>query len=146
MIGAPQSLIAEGIAGLAIEMVVDDQDAYAAELFAEFGIDYDADTGREIREARRPLERVMGNAALLVHEDGVSHEDAQAYIERWALASSERAAHNVSFITHPVWRSYVTTYADGYDLCRAWVAGDPARFRRLLTEQLTPAELSSRAA
>ncbi|HEV2902530.1 MAG TPA: hypothetical protein VGW30_04640 [Gaiellaceae bacterium] len=141
MIGTPSSLIAEGIAGLAIEMVVDDQDSFAAEVFGEFGIDYDTDTGRAIRAARRPFERVMGNAALLVHEDGVSPEKAKEYIKRWGLVSEDRARHNVEFITHPVWRSYVTTYADGYHVCREWVNGDRARFRRLLTEQLTPADL-----
>jgi len=52
MIGAPQSLIAEGIAGLAIDMVVEDHDGFAAEVLGEFGIDYDADAGRRIREAR----------------------------------------------------------------------------------------------
>jgi hypothetical protein len=45
-----------------------------------------------------------------------------------------------------VWRSYVTTYADGYYLCRDWVDGDRDRFKRLLTEQLTPADLSQPAA
>jgi hypothetical protein len=35
----------------------------------------------------------------------------------------------------------VTTYADGYEVCRAFVDGEPARFRRLLTEQLSPADL-----
>lgn len=142
MIGAPQSLIAEGIAGLAVEMVLDDQDGFAAEVFREFGIEYDANTGRAIRRARRPLERVMGNAALLVHEDGASAEEAREYLRRWGLVSERRARHNVEFITHPVWRSYVTTYADGYYLCRDWVDGDRARFRRLLTEQLIPADLA----
>jgi hypothetical protein len=46
------------------------------------------------------------------------------------------------FATDPVWRAYGTTYTDGYRLCRDWVGGDPERFKRLLTEQLTPAELS----
>ena len=41
-----------------------------------------------------------------------------------------------------MWRSYVTTYEDGYEVCRTWVSGDPALFKRLLTEQLTPADLS----
>ena len=41
---------------------------------------------------------------------------------RWALTSRKRAEQGVRFITDPVWRSYVTTYTDGYDLCR--------RFRR----------------
>ena len=141
MIGTPSSLIAEGIASLAVEMVVDDQDTFAAELFGEFGIDYDPDAGRAIREARKPFDRVMGNAALLVHEDGASPEEAKSYIQRWGLVSDRRAQHNVEFITHPVWRSYVTTYADGYYRCRDWVGDDPARFKRLLTEQLTPADL-----
>jgi hypothetical protein len=141
MIGAPQSLIAEGIAGLAIDMVVEDHDGFAAEVLGEFGIDYDADAGRRIREARGPLERVVPNAALLLHEDGISPDEAQAYIQRWGLVSEKRATHNVSFITHPVWRSYITTYADGDRLCREWVTDDPERFKRLLTEQLTPADL-----
>jgi hypothetical protein len=40
-----------------------------------------------------------------------------------------------------MWRSYASTYQDGYDLCNRFVAGDTGRFKRLLTEQLTPAEL-----
>ena len=146
MIGAPQSLIAEGLAGLAIDMVVEDHDGYAAEVLGALGIDYDADAGRRIREAREPLERVVPNAALLLHEDGASTDEAQAYIERWGLVSEKRARHNVEFITHPVWRSYVSTYADGHYLCRDWVQGDPARFKRLLTEQLTPTDLRTPAA
>jgi hypothetical protein len=146
MIGAPQSLIAEGIAGLAIDMVVDDHDAFAAEVLGEHDIAYDAEAGRRIRQARAPLERVVGNAAQLLHEDGASSEEAQAYIQRWGLVSEKRAKHNVEFVTHPVWRSYITTYADGDELCRNWVDGDPARFKRLLTEQLTPADLRMPAA
>ena len=60
---------------------------------------------------------------------------------RWGLTSRRRADHLIRFIDDPVWRSYVTTYTDGYDLCRDFVDGDPARFKRLLTEQLTPADL-----
>jgi hypothetical protein len=142
MIGTPQSMIAEGIAGLGIELLVDDQDALAAQIFGSFGIEYDAVTGSEIREARRPLDRVFGNAALLLHEDGASKDEAREYIQRWGLVSEERALHNVEFATHPIWRSYVTTYADGYYLCRDWVNGDPGRFKRLLTERLTPADLA----
>lgn len=141
MIGAPQSLIAEGVAELAIDMVVDDHDAFVSEALGEFGVEYDADAGRRIRRARGPLEHVVGNAALLLHEQGMTPEDAQAYVERWGLVSPKRAAHNVQFVTHPVWRSYISTYTDGHALCRDWVAGDPKRFKRLLTEQLTPADL-----
>jgi hypothetical protein len=141
MIGAPQSLIAEGIAELGHELLVGDIDAFTAETLAPLGIEYDADLGRAVRAAREPLERVLGNAALLVNEDGVSPDEARDYLMRWGLVSERRAQHNVQFITHPVWRSYVTTYADGYRICRDWVGGDPSRFKRLLTEQLSPADL-----
>jgi hypothetical protein len=47
----------------------------------------------------------------------------------------------MSFITDPIWRSYVTTYADGDRVCRDYVDGDRHRFKRLLTEQLSPADL-----
>jgi len=142
MVGTPQSLIAEGIAGLAVEVVLEDEDAFAAELLAGFGIEYDPDRHRAVREARKPLAAVSGNAALLLYEDGGSREDAHAYLQTWGLFSERRANQAMRFIADPLWRSYVTTYADGYELCRAWVAGDPARFRRLVTEQLTPADLA----
>ena len=141
MYGTPQAVIGEGIAELAIEMVVEDEDAFVADVLGEWEIDYDAETGRRIRRAREPLVRVPNNAALLLHEDGVSTDEAKAYLQRWGLVSAKRAEQSVKFVTHPIGRTYVTTYTDGYDLCRQWVNGDLGRFKRLLTEQLTPADL-----
>ena len=77
----------------------------------------------------------------MLHEDGASEDEAGAYLEHWALSTPDRARHNVSFAMHPVWRSYVTTYADGERTVARWVDGDLERFRRLLTEQLSPADL-----
>ena len=57
MIGTPESLIAEGIAGLAAEMVLEDEDAFAAEVLGRHGIDYDADLARAVKGVRRPLAR-----------------------------------------------------------------------------------------
>jgi hypothetical protein len=142
MIGAPQSLIAEGIAEVGAEILLDDLDAFTAETLAPLGIEYDAELGRAVRSARKPLERVPANAALMLHEDGASVDEARKYLIRWALVSPKRAEHNISFVNHPVWRAYVSTYTDGYRVCRDWVAGDSAKFKRLLTEQLTPADLA----
>ena len=84
----------------------------------------------------------MGNnAALLLHADGASVDEARGYLMRWSLSSERRAAQQISFIADPTWRAYVSTYADGYRVCRDFVDGDPQRFKRLLTEQLTPADL-----
>ena len=141
MIGAPQSLIAEGIAELGYEVLLDDLDAFSAETLAPLGIEYDAELGRAVRAARQPLSHAFGNAALLVHEDGAFTTRRASTLMRWGLVSERRAQHNLEFINHPVWGSYVTTYADGYRVCADWVDGDPARFKRLLTEQLSPADL-----
>jgi hypothetical protein len=141
MIGTPQSLIAEGIAGLAPEVVVEDQDELTAELLAQFGIHYDAPSGAAIRRVKRLFDRVGANTALLLYEDGVPVEEARSYLRRWALVSDQWASQSMRFLTDPIWRSYVPTYAEGYRVSAAWVGGDPVRFRRLLTEQLTPAEL-----
>jgi hypothetical protein len=141
MVGAPQSLIAEGIAQLGAEILLDDLDRFTAETLGPLGIEYDAELGRAVRKARQPLEHVPGNAALMLHEDGASTDEAREYLTRWALTSPKRAEHNVSFVSHPLWRAYVSTYTDGYRVCRDWVAGDTAKFKRLLTEQLTPTDL-----
>lgn len=143
MVGTPQALITEGIAGLAVEMALgdDEQDVTAAHV-AGTGVAYDPDVSRAVQKARQPLERVAGNAALMLHADGRSTEEARDYLMRWGLRSRERADHGIHFMTDPVWRSYITTYADGYQLCSDFVAGDPVRFKRLLTEQLTPADLA----
>jgi hypothetical protein len=47
----------------------------------------------------------------------------------------------VQFLTDPTWRAYISCYVEGLPLCRAFVAGDPARFERLLSEPLTPDDL-----
>jgi hypothetical protein len=143
MIGTPQSLIAEGIAGLAPEVVVENQDELTAELLAPFGIDYDAEAGAGARRAKRLFDRVGANTALLLYEEGASEKEAKSYLKRWALVSNQWATQSMRFLTDPIWRSYVPTYAEGYRVCAAWVDGDISRFRRLLTEQVTPADLAS---
>jgi hypothetical protein len=142
MIGTPAALISEGIAGLAPEILLgDDEQQVTAAHVERTSVAYDPDLSRAVQHAFPPLGRVRGNVALLLHTRGASNEEAIEYLMRWALTSRKRAEQGVRFMTDPVWRSYVTTYVNGYELCRDFVDGDPARFKRLLTEQLTPADL-----
>ena len=142
LVPTPQSIVSEGIAEVGPEILLDD-DALAQlqRLLAEHGIDYDAQRARAIDEALEPLRTVSVDAALLIHEEGRSTDEAQAYIQRWSLVDAERAAHGVAFVTDPTWRAYTINYSAGRDVCRAWVGGDPVRFRRLLTEQIRVSEL-----
>jgi hypothetical protein len=140
--GTPQSVVTEGIAVLAADIVVKEHGGVVAEALGDSGVTYDADTARRVRRAARVLDDAVANAAILLHVDGVSTDDAKAYLQRWELVSEERAEQHVNFVMDRWGRTYIRTYTDGYDLCRNWVAGDPQRFKRLLTEQLTPSDLT----
>jgi hypothetical protein len=140
--GTPQSVITEGIAVLAVDLAVYEHGALLHEVFEACGVNYDPVAHRRIRAVNLALDGAVANAAILIHVDGASPDEATAYLQRWELASEERARQHAEFVMDRWGRAYIRTYTDGYDLCRRWVAGEPARFKRLLTEQLTPADLT----
>jgi hypothetical protein len=146
LVPTPQALLSEGIAELGGELLIDEElEAEFERIMRSAGVPYDAAEAAAIRAAREPLGYVSRNAALAIHEDGVATDEAQAYIERWALAPPKRAAHSIAFVTDPTWRAYVVTYTEGLRLARAYVGGDLDRFRRLLTEPVRVSELRSAA-
>jgi hypothetical protein len=143
MVPTPAAVLSEGIAEIGADLVLDDaarDEAYA--ILRRRGIELaDPDLARRIGDELERLGTVSLNAALAIFEDGMSLDDAQAYVERWTLNTSEQAAHTIRFVTDPTWRAYTITYSAGRELCRAYVGSDPARFRRLLTEQVRVSEL-----
>jgi hypothetical protein len=147
LVPTPQAVLSEGIAETGSEVVLDDaakEEAYAA--IRRHGLELvDPALSERISTAVEGLRTVSLNAALMIFEDGASHDDAADYIAKWSLRSLEEARHSVSFVTDPTWRAYTITYSAGRDLCRAYVDGDPARFRRLLTEPVRIRELLSAA-
>jgi hypothetical protein len=147
LVGTPQCLLAEGLADLGLEVVMGRRpEATIAEHLRPLGLPYDADVVARVAEAGEALGHVRGNAALLLHEDGVDRDTVVAYIERWALVPRARAEKAVDFLTDLTWRAYMTCYVEGLPRCRRFVGGDPARFERLITEQLLPDDLTSVAA
>jgi hypothetical protein len=145
LVGTPQCLLAEGLADLGLEVVVSadpaEQAAMAAGHLRPLGIPFDEEVVAAVGRAADGLGRVRGNVALLLHERGADVDEVVAYAERWALLPRMRAEKLVAFLTDETWRAYMTCYVEGLPLCRAFVAGDPARFERLVTEQLTPDQL-----
>jgi hypothetical protein len=142
LVPTPQALVSEGIAEIGLDVVLDtDRRAEAYAVLARHGIEFDRDLTERIAKVLEKLGTVGDDAALLIHEDGESKEEAQRYIERWGLLTPERAARAVRFVTDPTWRAYAITYTAGERLCRGYVDGDPARFRRLLTEHVRVSEL-----
>ena len=139
LVGTPQCLLAEGLADLGLEVVMGRRpEATVAEHLRPLGIRYDAEVVAAVAEAGEALGAVRQNAAFRLHEDGADPETVSAEVARWGLLSPDRAAKSVEFLVHPTWRAYLTCYVEGLPLCRSFVGGDPARFERLLSEQLTP--------
>jgi hypothetical protein len=145
LVGTPQCLLAEGLADLGLEVIVPSRrHETVAEHLRPLGIRYDAEIASAVAEAGELLgNAVRGNVALLLHVDGASEDDAVAYAERWGLLPRNRAQKVVEFQTDPTWRAYIFCYIDGLRLCRRYVAGDPVRFERLITEALLPEDLAA---
>lgn len=138
----PQALVTEGIAKLAPEVLLEgDGGAALAALVHDAGIDLDLAHALAVKRALEPCQWAEVNAALLLHEGGASEAEAQAYLERWGLMTSQWTAHMIRFFTEPTSRTYIITYPAGRELCRSYVAGEPERFRRLLTEQVRVRDL-----
>jgi hypothetical protein len=141
----PQAVVSEGIAETGEDLLDDETRAAAYDVLRKHGIAVSPELGERISKTLEPLRSVGLDAALMIHQHGASHEEAQAYIERWNLVPPDQAKHSVSFATDPTWRAYVVTYSAGRDLCRAYVDGDPARFTKLLTEHVRIGDLLAAA-
>ena len=145
LVGTPQCLMAEGLADLALEALLGPaNEPILAGLLHPLGVRYDTEVVAAVAGAGEALSAVRGNAAIILHDRGGSNDDAVEELERWGLLSRERAEKSVTFLTHPTWRAYIFCYVAGLPLCRDFMAGDPARFDRLLSEQLIPADLTVR--
>ena len=142
LVPTPQAVVSEGIAETGLELLLDEElEREIGDVLAAHGLEDDLGLALEVARARQPTRGLGLGAALIVHEHGGTVAEAQAYVERWGLRTPEQAAQTIRFVTDPTWRAYVVTYSAGQDLCRAFVGGDPARFRTLLTEQVRVADL-----
>ena len=144
LINAPECVVSEGVATWALETVMAEDelaDWLADDLAPPLGI-----AGEEVRRmlavgrAKKDLRGVSGNAALLLYEDGRSEAEVLEYIERYALRKPEEARKSLEFLKNPTFRSYVFTYAAGYDLLEPLLSREDADtwFGRLLQEPVTP--------
>jgi hypothetical protein len=142
LVPTPQSLIAEGIAKLAPEVLLDGHGGPAlAAIVEKAGVELDLAHARAVEQALEPCDWAQVNAALLLHDGGAGEAETHAYLERWALLTPQWADHMLRFFTEPTSRSYVLTYAAGRELCRVYVAREPDGFRRLLSDQVRVGEL-----
>jgi hypothetical protein len=159
LINTPECLISEGLAEVGRDFAAPPAETadLLVELFdrARLPIAADSAVARDaaertaaMTEPRRRLGETRVNAALKRHVDGESHEEVLAYLERVGRYTPATAEKRLEFIEHPLWRTYVFVYNEGEALLREWLdavppADRPARFGRLLHEQLTPTAIAA---
>jgi hypothetical protein len=153
----PEGPVSEGLArfGTRLASPLDERADLLLELFDRAGMAVadDRAAAREIAERavaltgpREILDGAVGEAALRRHADGVSREEAVAYLRDVGRFSEEVAAKRLEFIEDPRSRLYVFAYEGGEELVARWVETGEApdrvgRFGRLLHEQITPGRL-----
>jgi hypothetical protein len=145
LLPTPQSVIAEGIATIAPGILLDRAPDAFAGLAAAAGIEMDFAQAVAVESALEEAGWVELNAAQMLYTDGKGEDEVRAYFERWALLDADLSAHAIRFLRGATSRAYVICYPAGRELCTAYVAGDPARFRRLLSEQVRVGELLAAA-
>jgi hypothetical protein len=142
LIPTPQSLIAEGIATNALTALGSDAEEACAAILEEMGWSYELDLSRAIRKIMRPMDQAWTTVALMVHEQRKGIDEARAFADRWVLNTNEEIEKRIEFILHPTWRAYVALYDIAERLVEKWTGGEPSLYKRLLTEQMTTADLS----
>jgi hypothetical protein len=158
----PECLISEGLAVLAVDFAATpaEQVDILVELYERAGMAIAADLGaaRESAERtvamtvpRRRLAESRVNTALIRHADAVSHDEALAYLQRAGRYPPRLAQKILEFIEQPLSRTYTFVYNEGEALLRRWLEvvpaeERPARFGRLLHEQLTPTAIAAELA
>jgi hypothetical protein len=130
------------------------------ELFRRAELSFAADpiASREVAERavalappRRRLQESRVNGSLMRHADGRSHDEVLRWLIEAGRFAPDVAAKRLEFIEHPLWRAYVFVYHEGEALLRAWLHAvppdeRPARFGRLLREQLWPSAIAAELA
>jgi len=141
----PQSVISEGIATTAFDMIFTPAEAeqWAVEhLYPEAGIDPASIDMEKFYRAGELMAGIDGNARFMLSE-GRSDEEVKQYVAKYAMLPDEYAQKSVEFLKDPFHEAYIFTYFYGRQLMKPWLEGSDkqAVFKRFLTEQLCPSDL-----
>lgn len=139
---APSAVIAEGIATAGPPIVAGDGQQLTAAVLGRLGFEYDGELGARAAKARRLIEGVAANVAMLLHDRGASTEEAREYAATWSLQPDERLDTLVARQAASPSPVYQHCYWQGRELVDGYVRGDARRFRQLLTLRVLPAELA----
>ncbi len=112
----PQSVISEGIASSACEMIFTPEEAeqwLAEHMYPEAGIEPDSIDMAKLRKAMELLDYpVWGNAAFLLHE-GRSDQEVVQYLIKYLMIPDEAALRFLEYLKVPFQEAYIFTYFYG---------------------------------
>ncbi|HYN63475.1 MAG TPA: hypothetical protein VES36_02645 [Candidatus Limnocylindrales bacterium] len=142
----PESMLAEGQADIAREVVMSDRELEEEleRIGRQAGVDGDWTRAVVVHRAERELSAIQVNAVLMLHHDGRPEAEVRAWVQEVSPRDAGRLDHMFRSFADPVLRTYPFTYAQGARVIRPWleVVGQTAGFARLLSEQLSPAQLT----
>lgn len=155
----PEAVLSEGLADVAREVVMNDRELEGElrRIGREAGVGAGGGEGGSelVQEGdwraavtmrtvvTNDLQAAMGNAAIMLHQDGRPDAEVRAYLLEVGAVPFERIDHSMRVLRDPVNRTASFTYTEGARLIRPWLelTGQTSGFRRLLSEQLSPAVL-----
>ena len=146
----PESLLSEGLADVAREVVMSDLEL-AAELRSiarGVGVRVGLEAAVPVWRARMQLGGALGNAAILLHPRGLPVEQVREYLLETTVEPGPIVDHLLRTLQDPIGRTQPFTYTEGARIIRAWLetTGQTTGFARLLAEQQTPSRLLAEAA
>jgi hypothetical protein len=141
----PSFVISEGLGLHAEAMIFPDDQAQAwlsDNILSHRGVRPDGSDFAGIHHAKNVLWGAWSNTAFLA-ADGRPAAEIAAYLRRWALLSDDEVGAALKSLEAPGMDIYVVSYYHGWRLLQPWLDGPDRhdRVRRLLTEQLLPADL-----
>ena len=141
----PQSVISEGIATSALEMIFTPDEAeqwLSKHIYPEAGIEPIAIDLAKLVKAEELTRSILGNAAFMLNE-GRSDKEVKQYLLKYTMLPDEYIQKQVEFLKVPFQEAYIFTYFYGKQLMQPWLQGADRQeaFRRFLTEEVCPSEL-----
>jgi hypothetical protein len=144
LLNAPSAVMAEGIATTARKTILTDDELaewLREELLPGAGLSpIDPNRILAVSKAGDKLRGIAGNAAFMLHDQQKSEQEISQYLQEYNLSTEKEARHLISFISNPLYRSYIFTYHVGYDLLEElFQHGDRHIYcRRIMEEPVTP--------
>lgn len=143
---APQTVISEGFAVLAPSMIFtpgEEQTWLAEHIYPVAGVEPVAMDWEYMRRMFEWSMDAQGNAAFLLRE-GRSDQEVVHYLRHHLMITEEEAQPMLVYLKIPFNAARIFSYTAGKRLLQPWLAQSDRRaaFVHLLTEQLSPSELT----